>query len=641
MTPKETDKFLTEARSRFDLCVDAESDNRDLALEDLYFRNGDQWPDKIKRQRELDGQPCLTLNRIPAFIRQVINDIRQIRPSVKFRPVDSQSDPETAEMLNGMFKAIEQSCNAEIAYDWAAEYAVTMGWGYFRITTDYTSDDSFEQDILIKRINNPFSVYLDPTRDEPDGLDAKYAFIEDNMERKDFEEKYPKAISEWGSELSIGTHKEKWFLEDKVRVAEYWVIEEKEKSIYMDDQGKVWDFEIENPVKTRKVMDKTVKQYIITGQEILEENEWSGKYIPIIPVLGEELNIEGELYLCGMVRALKDPMRQYNYFRSASTERVALAPKAPFIGYKGQFKSPKWKNANRSNYAYLEADVVEKNGQVLTLPQRQSPPDISPGMANEIMVAGDELKAITGIYNNGLGDQGNEISGTAINGRKKESDVSNFHYVDNLARAMRHCGRIIADLIPKIYDTERVVQTLKPDGTEEQVQVNKEYVDQKTQKTKFFDLKTGRYDVAVDIGPSYTTQREEAADGMLEFMRVDPSAAPLIGDLIARMQDWPESDEVAKRLRMRLPADIEGEENPQVKAILQQFEQEKQQMTQYIQQLEQVAKDLNTQLMNKEGEIKYKYAELEMKTENMHKDFVEKMTEFELKYGQDVPDSAV
>lgn len=634
------DKELLElARTRFDRCVEAESRNRERAIVALEFRNSDQWPAKVKKSREEQDQPCLTLNHIPSYIRQVINDIRQIRPAIKVRPVDNEADPETAEVMNGMIKAIEGASNAEIAYDWAAEYAVTMGWGYFKITTDYSSDDSFEQEIHIKRIGNPFSVYLDPDRLEPDGMDSKYGFIIDHMDRKEFKDRYPKAKSEWDHE-GEGTHRELWFSDDKIQIAEYWTVDETEKTISEKD-GIVYDGEIENADKTRKVKVKSVSQRIITGQEVLEKTEWLGKYIPIIPVLGEELNIEGETFLKGMVEDLMDPQRQYNYFRSASTERVALAPKAPYIGFKGQFKSPKWRNANRSNYAYLEADVVEKNGQVLPLPQRQTPPDVSPGMANEVLTAIEDLKAISGIHGPGLGEQDNAVSGIAINGRKKESDVSNFHYVDNLGRAMRHAGRILVDLIPKIYDTPRIVTILKPDGTEETVKINEPYIDQKTQKEKNFNLQTGKYDTTVDIGPSYTTQRQEASEGMLEFLRVDPTAATLIGDLIARMQDWPESDEIAKRLRLRLPANIVEDENPQIKAIIQQFEQEKQGMTQYIQALEQASQQKDLLILNKENEIKYKYSELEQKTEAMHKDFIEKMTEFELKYAQNVPGSAV
>jgi len=605
-------EVIERAKKRMKECTDAESNNRDRAIEAINFKEGNnQWPEKVKKDRERDDRPCLTLNRIPAYVRQVVNDMRQTRPAIKVRGVDSEADPETADILNGMIKAIEQSCNAEGAYDWAAEGAVTSGWGYFRIDTDYADPLSFEQDISVKRVLNPFTIYLDADAVESDRSDCKYAFVDSWMDRETFDEKYPKAEGGWDT-IGKGTSRELWYKEDSLRVPEYWEIEEEEHEISLMPDGTAYMGNKEGAIRTRKTKIPKVTQYIINGVEVLETKPWAGKYIPIIPVLGEEMNIEGEIILKGLVNDTMDSQRQYNYWRTAATERVALYAKAPYIGYKGQFKDNKWRNANSKNYPYLEASQPKDQG-TLPLPRREPPPDISPGMANEIATSANEIKEITGILDPALGAQSTEVSERALLSKQQRSDKSNFHFTDNLARAMTHAGRIMVDLIPKIYDTPRMVNIIHPGGDEEMVQINQEYIDQKTQKPKNFNLKAGKYDVAVTVGPSYATQRQESAEAMLEMAGMDQRVLPLIGDLLAKNFDWTESDEVAKRLKTLLPAEIIGQENPQVAAIIQQSQQQVQQAQQYIGQLEQALKEMNVQLQNKQGEIQVKQTDNDRK----------------------------
>lgn len=636
-------ELVKTARKRFAEAVDAESDNRDVAIEALNFRHGDQWPEDIKASREREGRPCLTLNRIPQYVRNVINDIRMVRPAIKVRPVDSQSDPETANILNGMIRQIEKSCNAESAYDWAAEYAITGGWGYFRITTEYEDEYSFNQCIKIERIANPFSVYMDPNRSEPDGSDAKWCFVIDTMSREQFEAKYPDANSEWSEQIGNGMSKDDWFSKDSVRVAEYWVKEEEEYTISLvtdpiSGQEYITEGEVDG-FPSRKTTRSTVKQYIITGQEVLEENSWAGRYIPIVPVIGEELNIEGETYYRGMVTDMIDTQRQYNYWRTASTERVALYAKAPYIGFRGQFKSTKWRNANTKNYPYLEVEIMEDYPN-LSLPQRERPPDISTGIANEIQTCSQEFGAVSGIYEPSLGQESNERSGRALIQRQRAGDMATYHFVDNLARALTHAGRILVDLIPKIYDTSRIVYILHPGGEDEQIRVNEPYTDQNG-KERMYDLKTGKYDVVVDIGPSFATQRQEASEAMLEMLKAFPEAAPIIGDLVAKNFDWPESDEVAKRLKTMLPPEILAGDNPQLQAILQRSEAEKGQLTQALQYMQQQINEKDLQLKSKDGELQLKAAELQRKYQEMMQDYMRDMTELELEYTSNVPGSAV
>jgi len=637
-------KTLELALARFSDCVDAEKDDRLLALDDMKFKHGDQWPDKVKADREEDDRPCLVMNRTARFVKHVVNDIRQIRPAIKARAVDSVSDPETAEVINGMIKAIEQSCNAEIAYDWAAEDAVTSGMGYFRITCDYTDPESFEKDIIIRRIRNRFSTYLDCNRKEPDGSDAKYGFIIESLHKDEFKKKYPNAKKGW-TEISDGIGLENWYTNDNVQVAEYWHLEKEEQTLsLLMDGSTLWGGlgELaEEAVETRKSARTTLVQSIITGVEVLEEKRYPWKYIPIIPVVGEEMDIEGKIHYQGIVRDMKDPQRQYNYMRSASVERIALTPKAPWVGPQGAFKSPKWATANTKNHAFLEydTDAVKEAGGLT--PSRTMPPDISPGISQEILTSAEELKAVTGIYDAGLGDRSNEVSGVAIDARNIRSDITNFHFVDNLGRAMRHAGRVMVDMIPTIYDKERVVRILRPDGEEKSITVNAETIDPETKKNYNFNLTAGRYDVVVDIGPSYATQRQESVKSMLDIIKAFPEAVPVLGDVLAKNMDWADADLVAKRLKLLLPPAVVADENPQVRQLMDRNQRIIQQGKHHIDYLEGQLRNLQQRVENKDGELHIKAGELERKYKEMSLDYRAEMNKLAVQFNKDVQGSVV
>jgi hypothetical protein len=645
---KENDEILATARERFKQCIDIEAENREEALDDILFYEGHQWPEKIKEDREADQRPCLVINKIPLYVRQITNEIRQMKPGVKVRGVDSASDPKTAEMMSGMIRAIERDSAANSAYQWGAEHAAKMGWGYWRIVTEYADENTFDQVIKIKRIKNQFSVYCGPCEDQ-DASDANFMFITRWMPRKEFEARYPDAKGDEWSEYGQGDIGEVWFKHDAVRVAEYWekTVEKTELHMIQDPMsGEQITFEGSLPEgvmadDTRTMLKTRVVQRIITGGEVLETNPWEGKYIPIVRCLGREEDVEGEPVYKGMIRDSKDAQRQYNYMRSASVERIALAPKAPFVGPQGAFANPKWRSANVKNYAYLEWDteaVMAAGGQP---PRREAPPDVSPGLANEINTASQELKDIFGIYNAGLGDVGNEVSGVAIDSRRSESDVSNFDFSDNYGRALVHTGRILVDLIPKIYTGARVVKILNPDESEEQVRLNQPYVDPNTMQPREFNLEVGRYDVVVDIGPSYATQRKESAQRMMEMVQAYPDVAPLIGDLLAKSLDWQGADELAKRLRLMVPPEVWAEENPQFKAAMQQKDQMIQMLQGQMGQLQQAMQQMQIQMQNKEREQQIKAAELAEKARSNDQKHVVDMTGLELEAQRDLNSSGV
>lgn len=595
--------IINEAQEAFKAAVDAEAEIRRAWVDDMRFaRLGEQWPAEVKRQRELEGRPCLTINRLPAFMRQVTNDARQNRPSIVVHPVGDGADQETAEILNGLIRNIEYTSGADVAYDTALEHAVGGGFGYFRICTDYAAGDVFEQDICIERIANPLTVYGDPEFMDADSANWNSAFVTEMYSEHAFKKKFGKDAPAINWEADANDKNRLWFGQDGVRVAEWWKRDDVvAKLLKLSDGTVIFEdkyLELKPileplgivPVADRQTITKRVTQYVMSGEGVLEKNDWKGKYIPIIPVYGDEVIVEGERTFNSLVRFAKDPARMYNYWRSTSTELVALAPKAPFIGPKGAFKTDakKWATANTKTHAYIEYDGNQP-------PQRQGFEGPPAGALQEALNASDDMKSIMGLFDASLGAKSNETSGRAILARQREGDVSTFNYIDNLSRAIRHAGRVIVDLIPHVYNTERIIRTIAEDGTNRRVPINqptpaeqqKTAGDQAQQMqgiVRVYDLTTGKYDVTCEAGPSFTTKREEASVQMVEFIRAYPNAAPLIGDLLAKNLDWPGADDIADRLKAMLPPQVTGQ-NPQVQQLTQMLQQQDAQAREAVDQL--------------------------------------------------------
>jgi hypothetical protein len=608
------DKLLKQAKDAFKDANEWRNSNAERWEEDYRFaRLGEQWDDDIKKIREEEKRPLWTYNLMPSFIRQVTNDARQNKPQIKVFPVDDSSDPDTAQILNGLLRSIQVASNADAAYDTAIDFAASMGVGYFRVDLDYARNDTFDLDIKINRILNPMSVVQDPFSTAVDSSDWNSCFVVDTMTKEQFETEYPDAKAvDWDTLDGSSETDELWFVDEKVVVAEWWTREEVPRKLYKMSDGSVIDqetldaqqdmFLIEgiSIVDQRVALGYKVMQHKLTGVEILESKEWPGQYIPVVPVYGEEVAWNGDRQFLSLIHFSKDAQRAYNAAETHKTEMLALAPKVPFIGPAGAFDADdNWSRANQANLPYLEydAEAVARAGGMP--PQRQQNMDISPGAIQLTMDANENMKRIMGIHDAGLGAPSNEISGRAILYRQREGDTSTFHFPDNLNRAIQHTGKIIVDLIPKIYTRERMVRILGEDGSPTNVPVNQPVIEQEegdevsylpvteeqtplgvVYKTtynlelvpdgvipKVFDLTAGKYDVVVQSGPSYTTKRQESADQMMQLVSSFPQAAPLLGDILAKNLDWPEADEIKRRLQTLLPPEIRGKGDPKVQQL--------------------------------------------------------------------------
>jgi hypothetical protein len=591
-------ELVSEAHELFQRSADVWADNRRWFVEDLDFVSGKQWPDSIQRDRDAQDRPCITVNRMPQFIRQVTNDQRQNRPSIKVRAVDDYADPETADIMQGLIRHIEANSNADLAYDNGTFYAVAGGFGFWRVHTDYVPKQ-FEQEIYISAIENSLTVYPDADDMSLDGSKWKYCFIAEEMPRKEFEAKYGKDAPE-GWDAGDGLEESGWCSKDAVRVCEYWRIELKDDELVkLSDDQVMYLSEYEKaeepaPIVNRRPCERpAVKWYLLAGSKILDRKDWAGKYIPIVPVFGEQLIINGKRVLRSLIRDGKDQQRMINYYRSTEAEVCALQPKQAFIAAEGQLEGYEdmWADANNINYSTLVYKPTTIAGVPVPPPQRSQPMGLHQGaMAMSEMAAAD-LMDVIGIHQAGLGMKSNESSGRAILARQREGDTGTFHFIDNCVRAIRYTGMILVDLIPKIYDTQRVVRILGEDGKEKTITVNEEVPDDETNEIdKIYDLGLGTYDVVCSAGASYTTRRQEASEAMMQILPQAPQLMQVAGDLIVKAMDWPGAEEIAKRLEGTLPPELrpkddkEGEQAPPPE--LMQAQEQMKQMDEVIQKMQ-------------------------------------------------------
>jgi len=598
------DALLELARKRFKVASDAVNTLRILQLEDKKFAAGEQWDAKIKSEREDNGRPCLTIDRLKPQIKQVTNQQRKMRPAIQVNAVDNSADPKTAEVLQGLVRHIENQSDADDAYDQAGKDQTEIGIGWWKYCTEYLEDGSGNQRIVCERIRNPFSVYDDPAAQKRDRRDRRYLFETTWLEREEFTARYKHAKLVTSDLLEgMGDEGPMWIEGERILVAKYWRVEVTRADKTLAN-GKTIQ------VETRKVFCDH-----ITALEVLEPYEWAGKYIPYVCVLGEEIDIEGKVDVRGMVRGAKDPQRMFNYWKSATTEAMALAPKAPFLVAEGQIEPylAQWKNANSKNQPYLQYKPVTLGGTLAPPPQRQTAEPPIQAMMRETQGAENDIRAATGFFDTNQ-QETREMSGVAIRARQSQGEHGNSDYLDGLARGVRFGGRILVDLAPKIYDAPRVVRILGLDNQPKTVMVHggqPPAADPMTGQpqlpegvTEIYDLSVGEFDVTVQAGPSYASARAEFVEQMAELFKANPALFQVVGDLFFENMDLPNAKQIAERLKKMLPPQLQDQENgptpEQAQAQLAQLGQQFQMLQQAFQQAQQVIETKQIEAQSKE-----------------------------------------
>jgi len=604
---KGNDKILETAKKRFKVASTANETNRKNHIDDMKFRAGEQWDPKIKQQRDIEERPCLTINKLPASIHQITNDQRQNRPAINISPSDDKADKETADVLQGLVRNAERNSNADTAYDVAFDAAVSGGRGWFGLISDYCDPYSFDQELRFLMIRNPLSVLPDPSYTEPDGSDMNWAFRFEDMLIDDYKNRFPNSKAH-DSQFVWRTDDEGWITEEKARVADYY--EKKlvsDKLILLPDRSTILKSEVDalseegkdrlelsdkliqeylsDPDKTRDTLVPKVFIYKMCGFEILSETTFPSQWIPLFPVHGEELLLENKRIFEGIIRQAKDAQRMYNYWKTCETETIALAPKAPWVGVEGQFEGHEaaWDNANRKPVSRLEyKDVTLNDNKSAPPPQRQYAEPPVAAITNATRGAADDIKTTTEHSDASMGIRSNETSGKAITARIRQGQTGNFHFVDNLARSIRHSGRVFVDATPIIYSTERWVTILGEDDREEIVKLNARWEDKSGKSREAIDFSVGKYDCVISSGPSFATRRQETAEYMLDLSKSYPALSQVAGDIMVGALDFHMSDEIAKRLKKTIdPKFLETDDENQIpQAVLAQMEEMKQMIAQ-------------------------------------------------------------
>jgi portal protein len=607
--PEDKEKFIALARKRFQQASDDEKLLRQEAEVDLKFVAGDQWNPALKQQRENAGRPALTFPRCHTFVQQVSNEARQNKPQIKFAPDDEAGDEDTAEVYEGLARHIQYASTAQVAYETAVEYSAGGSFGYFRFLTKWCENDDF-QELCIDPVLDPFAVYgiLVPAcfNREP-----KFAFVVEDIPKEEFEALYPdSAIVEAGWD-EAGKEAPGWVGTETCRVAEYWYCTEEKV------EGK------------RK--PKTIVHYCkMTGMEVLPKTEtiWPGYCIPIIPVLGKTMILKGKPIIQSVVRHQRGAQEMINYAKTRIAETLATSPISPFMVARGQIAKgdKKWENLNTQVYPYLEYDAVDVLGKPAPPPQRQTfePPvaALSGFVAQEI----DDMKATTGIFDASLGQKSNEQSGQAILRRQQQSNMTTMHFMDNLGRAFQKGGDIMADVIPKIYDTERMIRILGEDEAPKIQKINAPYEENGKQRHyKVGGENAGKYHVIVTMGRAFSTKRMESFDMMSQVLQGNPQLLPMIGDIFFRNSDLAGADQLAERFKKMLPPNLQDQDSDDPEAKLQALQAQLQQAGTHLQAINAYAQQLEKE---KEGKVIEQQAKIQItQLQELSKQEIVKMQE--------------
>jgi len=596
------DKIIQEAKKDFERCEEWEATFQKRFIEDIKFANADsdnmwQWGDTASQVRIDLQKPCLTINKTRQHNLQISNDAKQNKPGVNIRPVGGDATYDAAQVFEGIVRHIEYQSNAEQAYDRASVFQVQGGIGYWRVVTDYVSDESFDQEIYIRPIKDMLSVYIDPDINETDGSDARFGFIFEDVPRKTFEADYPD-YADIGN-ATVGNASDAWMTKDHVRVAEYYQRTQKKdtlvsfvvpmpyqeagqqiivrKSKMTADQKAIFELvkDDKENTHTRHIVANEIMWYKIAGNQIIDRRPWLGKYIPIVRVIGEETIIEGKMDRKGHTRAMKDPQRMFNYWSSEATAQVAFQTQSPYIAPAAAIegRETEWGSANVKTASVLTYNSLDEDGKPIAPPTRVQPPVMATAYVQGMQLCENQLMMASGQYQSQFGQNENATSGKAINERQRQGDNATYHFIDGLAVGIRYTGKIFIDLIPKVYDTDRVIRILAKDGTESQIQIKPDAAtayqqapapdDGGQDKAKqtvaaIFNPTVGQYEVESDIGPGYATRRQEGFNAMTQIAAQNPEFMKVGGDLLWKSADFPLADELAERWARTIPPAIMG-----------------------------------------------------------------------------------
>lgn len=604
--------FLALSRKRWLTSQAATSRLREEMRTDQKFAsgNGNQWTAGDRSARANEGRPCLEINRIPQFLRQVGNQTRANRSQILIHPRAGEATVDIASAIQGLIRSVEVESDSDIAYDTATDNQLRNGLGFVRVLAEWSKTKSWEQVCRIARVPNPLACFWDPTIQDGLWADMRWMHIIQAFGKDDYDDRWGD-ISPYASLTEYATTTQgvsDWTPEGKVIVAEYFTVSHERRTLVQLSTGEaLWAEEFDHFMemwaatrpgepfpqiaKQREAQVPTVRWCIHNGIDILEGNEdrtngrvLPGTRIPIFPVIGDEINIDGDVDIRGMVRDGRDPQRMYNYWSSSIAEAVSLAPKSPWVAVKGQVENymDMWKDANRKAYSVLFYDAVSIDGHLAPAPQRNVVEPAIQAMVQGLMESDRDLKAVMGLYEPSLGERRSQgESGKAILAQQQQGMIANSNFFDNLQRTRRAVGRCLLEWIPVIYDVPRVLHLVKPDGRKASVVVyagpeNKPQENEfPAQITEIYDVGVGDFDVTVDTGPSYQTERQATEAWLLDLVKAVPGLAEIGLDLILENSDHEVGQQLAQRAKLAMNPKYQDKADPkaQVPMLMAQVQQ--------------------------------------------------------------------
>lgn len=582
--------LITKSLKRFQITSDAESESRRQGLEDLKFSIGTgQWDEAVKSNREIEGKPCLTINRAPAFLRHYTGEERQHRPSMMVAPVGSGADVEVAKIHQGVLRHVEVASVAEYVYDESYDMMMRIGWCPWRVKTDYTSETSFDQEPRIEAIENPFSVFMSPVR-RPDGTDPLWAHVIRDYSKDDYVAEFGETdLAKLNFPSKVGNAQPGWVTKDGARVAEYWWIELERETLCLLPDGTT-KLKRQVPAHDRDFIederDTVIRKVCCVKHDamrVLKKYDYLGKYVPLVEVNGVRLNVNGTVYRAGMVRDYRDAQRIYDFMVTRAVEQVDQVSKDPlWIPAENAQWAEDYRQMNRKNFSHLFFKAYDANGRQLPPPSRIGREAPIQAMQALIQQADYDMKAVVGIYGSSLGEEAgtSQESGLAILERTSQSDTGAISWHDNLNRAIMWQGKILLDLWPKLIPAARVQRIINPDDSvKHHVVFNSEHSDPEEAQAllneamglkKAYDVGAGTYDLTLNTGPMYKDARQEAFKAISAIITANPEMLPILGDVWAKNADFPDADVLADRFKKMLPPNLQEQDPQDVQAQLQQ-----------------------------------------------------------------------
>ena len=582
-------KFRDDASAYWQPIYDKGREDKEFAIE-----KGKQWDTSAIAKRKSEGKPTLEFNLVHTYCKQQVNTHKQNRPQIQVVPVDSGADEDKAKILSGLIKDTEEASDFESANDVAVENAVYSGIGFLRIITDFIHEKSFNQEPRYKSIHNPEAVLIDPLSREIDGSDNDRALVCEWVDKAQIEKEFgDDAVSDFEFDGAENWHDQS---KDTILIAEYFYKDSVRDTLIMLEDGtsefksvllEQWsEDELKLVTVDERATTRTeIKWAKLSGCKVLETGIFPGQHIPIIPVYGEVVWVGEERKVFSLVHFATDPQRLFNYWKSAEASILQKnQDEMTIVDDRGIASFEEWKNPSKAQYLRFRA--TDDNGNQIPYPTKMGAATPPVGILNASESAKSLIADTLNMHAPNMGQDVNQQSGKAIGLLQRQGETSQFHFQDNDNKSIRHCGRILLGLYPVLYDTPLVRRIVGTDGETKMVKLNAQpQTEDEFDKAIggiLNDMTVGRFDIRIDTGPSFNTQREQSFQLMMQLAQFAPNIMQCAGDLIIKDSPLLNSKEIADRVKKMMPPQVlgDGQINPeQAKAQITQLDQLVQKLT--------------------------------------------------------------